>query len=104
MTRFEEKNEFCSAKSNFIAEVNQSLCKGCGLCMDRCVFEAIIIEDKDAFVQSGKCYGCGVCAATCPTQAMKLHRYERSAMHENGMKLMHKIYVENRKTNDIRNN
>ncbi len=35
MTRFEEKNEYCTAKSNYISQVNQDLCKGCGLCMMR---------------------------------------------------------------------
>ena len=48
MTRFLDKNESCTAKSNYIAQVDEILCKGCGLCVDRCVFDAISLTDKKA--------------------------------------------------------
>ena len=95
MTRFEEKNENCISKSNYISQVNQDLCKGCGTCHKRCVFHAIIIDEK-ASVEAQKCYGCGACAITCPTGAIKLHRAERSHIYENHLELMKKIYDENR--------
>lgn len=96
MTRFHDKNENCSAKSNFIASVDSELCKGCGLCRDRCAFTAIIMADDKAMVDPNKCYGCGVCAVTCPTKALRLHGSRRSNIYENGFELMHKIYNENR--------
>jgi MinD superfamily P-loop ATPase len=96
MTRFEEKNENCTAKSNYISEVNQELCKACGLCAKRCIFKAITLEDDKAIVNPKKCYGCGVCAVTCPTGAIKLHRVERSKILENFKELTETIYQENR--------
>ncbi|MFX1337376.1 MAG: 4Fe-4S binding protein [Promethearchaeota archaeon] len=96
MTRFEEKNEDCVAKSNYISQVDQDVCEGCGLCAERCPFKAIAVEDKKAFVNPNRCYGCGVCAVTCPTGAIKLHREQRSYIHENALKLSSKIYQENR--------
>ncbi len=96
MTRFEEKNEHCVAKSNYISKVDQKICKGCGLCVKRCVFKAISLEDDKASVNPKKCYGCGVCAVTCPTGAIKLHRMDRSHIYENHLKLSIKIYQENR--------
>lgn len=99
MTRFEDKNENCTAKSNYISKVNQDLCIGCGKCAERCPFEAIKIENEKSVVESNKCYGCGVCAVTCPTEAIKLHREERSDIYQDPMELMKKIYEENR-TND----
>lgn len=96
MTRFEEKNENCTAKSNYISEVNQGLCKGCGLCAERCPFQAIRIANDKSLVDPEKCYGCGVCAVTCPTEAIKLHRIERSQIHKNPMELIKTIYQENR--------
>lgn len=96
MTRFEDKNENCTAKSNYISEVNQDLCKGCGLCEQRCPFQAITMKDEKSFVNTNKCYGCGVCAVTCPTEAIKLHRVERSPLYKTPIELMQKVYKENR--------
>lgn len=96
MTRFEDKNEHCSAKSNYISKVDQDLCKGCGLCAKRCIFKAITVDEK-SYVDPKKCYGCGVCAVTCPTSAIKLHREERSEILENFKELTERVYDENRK-------
>jgi len=96
MTRFEDINETCTAKSNYISRVNHDLCEGCGLCEERCPFQAIKIESNKFFVDSDKCYGCGVCAITCPTEAIKLHRIERSTIFKNPLELMNTIYKENR--------
>ena len=96
MTRFEEKNEFCTAKSNYISNVNIDICKGCGLCVTRCVFKAITIENKKASVNTKKCYGCGACAVTCSTGAIKLYHKRRSEILDNFKDLVERIYQENR--------
>jgi len=96
MTRFEDKNENCVSKSNYISEVDQDSCKGCGLCTKRCIFKAITLEDDKASVNPKKCYGCGVCAVTCPTKAIRLHREERSEIPVHYKELSDKIYQENR--------
>jgi ferredoxin len=100
MTRFEDKNENCTAKSNYVSEVSQDQCKGCGLCAERCPFQAIKLENNKSIVDSKKCYGCGVCAVTCPTGAIKLHRMERSHIFKNPLELMGTIYKENRADNE----
>ncbi|MFW9825267.1 MAG: ATP-binding protein [Candidatus Thorarchaeota archaeon] len=102
MTRFEEKNENCTAKSNYISRVNQELCQGCGLCIERCPFNAIKIKNDKSFVITERCYGCGACAVTCPTKAIKIYRAERSHIYKNPLELMKRIYIENRidKNND----
>ena len=97
MTRFEDKNDCCTAKANYISKVDESLCKGCGLCENRCPFNAVTIENEKAKVNEKSCWGCGVCAVTCPTDAIKLHRLERSHIHGNPLELMDTIYKENRK-------
>jgi len=96
MTRFEIKNENCSAKSNYVAVINHALCKECGLCKKRCVFNAITFLDKRPSLNADQCYGCGLCAVTCPTGAVRLHRKERSPIYANGLELCAKIYRENR--------
>ncbi len=96
MTRFEDKNENCTSKANYISTVDRDLCKGCGVCMERCVFGAIQMDNEKASVAPEKCFGCGACAVTCPTEAMRLVRHERSHIYDNPMELGAKIYIENR--------
>ena len=97
MTRFEENNENCTAKSNYIAKVNRSSCTGCALCAKRCPFNAITIKKEKAKVNPKKCYGCGVCTVTCAPEAIKLDRIDRSHIYSDNIKLFEKIYQENRK-------
>ena len=99
MTRFEEKNENCTAKSNYISKVNRSSCTGCALCAKRCPFNAITIKKEKAKVNPKKCYGCGVCTVTCAPEAIKLDRIDRSHIYSDNIKLFEKIYQENRKHN-----
>jgi len=96
MTRFKDKNDNCVARSNYIAKVNEDLCKGCGLCEKRCVFKAVTLINEISSVDSAKCYGCGACAVTCPTGAIRLHREERSKIFGTHKELTETIYKENR--------
>lgn len=96
MTRFEDKNENCVAKSNYIAKIDKDLCEGCGMCESRCVFKAVTLENQISSVDPTKCYGCGVCAVTCPTGAIKLHREEHSKIFDTHKELTETIYKENR--------
>ena len=97
MTRFDDKNLNCTAKSNYIAKVNPHLCTGCALCAKRCFFKAIAIKKEKAKVNPIKCYGCGVCTVACVPEAIKLHRIERSHICSDSTKLFEKIYQENRR-------
>lgn len=59
------------ARSSFINEVDEDLCSACGTCVERCQFNAIIV-DAIAHIDGMRCVGCGVCVMTCPTDAMHL--------------------------------
>jgi len=97
MTRFEDKNENCTAKSNYLAKINHNLCTGCALCAKRCPFKAITIKKEKGKVDPKKCYGCGVCTVACIPKAVKLHRIERSHIYSDTTHLFEKIYQENRR-------
>ncbi len=58
--------------SNYYAQVNADLCKGCETCVKRCQLQAITVSDKKAKVNLDRCIGCGNCVATCGTKAMIL--------------------------------
>lgn len=61
-----------TAPSRFCARVDESLCSGCGTCLDRCKFNAISVDDDKASVNAEFCLGCGLCHVTCPENAITL--------------------------------
>jgi len=60
--------------SRFLSVVDESLCKGCGKCEERCPFDAVKIDPEKhvAAVDAAKCMGCGVCVVGCKNEALEL--------------------------------
>jgi len=52
-------------------EVNQELCKGCGVCVDVCPRNAISMQNKKAFINQSLCTSCQVCIKACPMRAIQ---------------------------------
>jgi heterodisulfide reductase subunit A len=61
------------------AFVNEERCRGCGRCVEACIFKAIEIVEKDgkkvAKVDELICRGCGVCAVTCCNKSVEVTNY-----------------------------
>jgi ferredoxin len=89
-------NPSAFARSDFVAKVSDD-CVACGECVDRCMFDAISLEDGDeaASIDEDKCMGCGVCTVTCPSEALRLDRLEREPIYANGKELRRKVAAEN---------
>ncbi len=83
--------------SNFIPKSGDD-CTGCELCLERCFFDALTIDDESgtSLVEPDKCIGCGVCALTCPEETLKLYRYERSTPFNTSKELIKTLAKENR--------
>jgi ferredoxin len=64
------------ASSGYVAQVDKSICTGCGICVDACPFNALSIEDETSVMDWEKCLGCGICEAVCPNDARSLVRDE----------------------------
>jgi ferredoxin len=67
------------AKSRFQAEINDSICTGCQICVKRCQFGAITMElipgttkKLKARIDIEKCWGCGQCTLKCKPHAISL--------------------------------
>jgi len=60
------------ARSDFYAVADPDICSGCEICLERCAFEAISMEDGLCQVERSRCYGCGLCISTCDTGALSL--------------------------------
>jgi ferredoxin len=57
----------------YLSVIDQDLCTGCGICVERCPTEAITLnEDGIAQRDEAACFGCGICARFCPEQAVSL--------------------------------
>jgi ferredoxin len=63
-------------RAEFVAQVDETLCTGCGLCDSRCHFQAIDSVPRSgisiARVDPHKCFGCGLCRGVCTTGAISL--------------------------------
>lgn len=62
------------ARSAFVNRIDEDLCIGCELCIDKCQFNALKMAGKMACVDTAICVGCGVCALACDQGAIRLVR------------------------------
>lgn len=60
--------------TSYKAELNESKCVGCGVCVEKCPIEAISLIDGTAHDDENKCIGCGVCVHHCPEEARSIKR------------------------------
>jgi electron transport complex protein RnfB len=72
LKQFPRPIEFIS--TNYLAEINNDLCSGCGTCIGRCQMGAIKLVKDIAKVNWKKCLGCGNCVTTCPEEAIQLKK------------------------------
>ena len=61
--------DFYSGK---LAEINNEICSECGICKDKCRFNAIAIVNGNYSVNKINCEGCAYCAAVCPENAISM--------------------------------
>jgi NAD-dependent dihydropyrimidine dehydrogenase PreA subunit len=58
--------------SNYLAVIDEELCTGCEICIDRCQMDAITLEGDISVVNQKRCIGCGSCIIECPSDAISL--------------------------------
>ena len=63
--------------------VDDSFCKGCGLCVDACPVHIIELDDDTItakgyhpaqLIDEAACVGCAACATMCPDTAITVER------------------------------
>ena len=91
-------NQASIAKANFVAEMNSEIdCTSCGVCLERCQMDAIVMKDDLAEVIPDKCIGCGICAVKCPVDRIKLMRRDGGEIPADMGELWMKMYLESGK-------
>jgi heterodisulfide reductase subunit A-like polyferredoxin len=59
-----------------VAQVEQSLCAACLICVRRCPYGVPRINENDVSeINEALCQGCGICASECPAKAIQLAHY-----------------------------
>jgi len=75
--------------TNFMPEIDEPTCNGCGKCLDRCPVEAMSLvsandplhkKKKKARLNDDICLGCGVCVRSCPQDSIRLKRREKGVI------------------------
>jgi len=51
-------------------------CSGCGVCLDACTFDAILLQNEIATIDQDLCEGCQACIEVCPQGAILLTEEE----------------------------
>jgi heterodisulfide reductase subunit A len=67
-----------------VANVNEAMCRGCGMCIEVCPFNAIEFKEFNWFghklevasVNEMLCKGCGSCSATCLSGAIQQKKFD----------------------------
>ncbi|WP_425446928.1 P-loop NTPase [Dethiothermospora halolimnae] len=75
----EEPNGFIFLKPSIIdikkvevkvPDINKELCTGCGLCSEKCNFNALALVNKQIMFFEQICHSCGLCNIVCPNEAI----------------------------------
>ena len=80
---FNYEEDFYSGKTAYI---EQDKCTGCGLCCEKCRFDAIEIREGKASVNEIDCEGCGYCALICPSDAVRMEEKNVGKCYISGIK------------------
>lgn len=57
--------------SGILASIDHKNCSGCGLCEEKCRFQAISHLNGEFMVDPIRCEGCGYCIEVCPESAIE---------------------------------
>lgn len=62
-----------------VAEVDEEICSGCGLCVSVCPYEARELDERRGVskITEVLCQGCGACATACPNGATQLRNFDK---------------------------
>jgi len=65
----EKKVEFTGGR---FPVLNQDICINCGICEEKCRFDAVHTLGDETIINNYRCDGCGVCSRVCPVNAIRM--------------------------------
>ncbi len=63
-------------QNGFFLEIEPRRCKGCGVCIQSCPMQVLILNDegKVEAKELARCVFCGICEQRCPDFAIAVHK------------------------------
>lgn len=58
-------------------------CIGCGICVDACMMNSIVLDDLKARIDPHWCCGCLICGEMCPTNSIEIKEVESDGNNGN---------------------
>lgn len=55
-----------------VAVIDTDICTSCGICLEKCRFDAITTDNNDYAITPLDCEGCGYCEIVCPVGAIAM--------------------------------
>jgi 4Fe-4S ferredoxin len=62
--------KICSSKE-YKSNIESS-CIACGICVDACMMNAVVLDDLKARIDDNFCGGCLICGEMCPTNSINI--------------------------------
>ncbi len=95
--------------SNFICNIIDELCVGCGKCIEVCPVEALSLVSKNtpntkakiAQLEAENCIGCGVCSRVCKVDAITMDPRDNKVFTP--VNMAHRVVLEAIETNKLQN-
>lgn len=82
--------------SNYYAKIDEDLCIGCGVCIERCQMDAITPKNNVFVIEQRRCIGCGNCALECPSDAISLFEKEKLKIPPKNVEELNSIMAKER--------
>jgi MinD superfamily P-loop ATPase len=82
----EQVHDFFSGK---LAVIDYGTCSACGVCEEKCRFDAIQFEDSRYVIDEVNCEGCSVCSHLCPEKAITMIENKTGNWYQSKSRLNH---------------
>jgi len=84
----EQRVPFFSKK---VARIHYDDCIDCGICQDKCVFDAIDLIDGKYVIDEISCEGCSVCSYLCPDEAITMEEVQSGEFYISRSRFGHRF-------------
>lgn len=85
--------------SNHYVDLNSAVCVGCGLCVERCQVDALVLSEteKKVILDLDRCIGCGQCVSVCAKKSLRLQKKSKQVIPPETREDLHNTLMQHKK-------